>query len=109
MTAEAPPQPELKRLAPVLSVAVVATATAAQLHDRVLASVPDRLKGTVSSTEERVAALASPYVAVITDKGAAALRVADAKVPHQHNHASCVLLAAAAAAAAAAAVPSTDV
>ncbi|PSC69120.1 major lipid droplet [Micractinium conductrix] len=80
MTAEAPPQPELKRLAPVLSVAVVATATAAQLHDRVLASVPDRLKGTVSSTEERVAALASPYVAVITDKGAAALRVADAKV-----------------------------
>lgn len=80
MASEPTQSPELKRLAPVLSAAAAATEAATRLHSRAVAAVPDRFKGTVQQREEQLAALASPYVALVTDRGVQALQAVDAKV-----------------------------
>lgn len=71
---------QLKRLAPVVSAASAATTTATSLYGTAKTYVPARFQPTVEQAEGKAASLASPYVALISDKAASALALADAKV-----------------------------
>lgn len=73
-------QPELKRLAPVVSAATGAATRLQGLHGRALALVPEALKPSVEQREEQLVALASPYLAALSDRAPALLHAVDARV-----------------------------
>lgn len=80
MTTTMSEQPELKRLAPVVSAASGAATRLQGLHGRALALVPEALKPGVEQREEQLLALASPYLSVLSDRAPALLHAVDARV-----------------------------
>lgn len=73
-------QPELKRLAPVVSAASVAATRLQGLHGRALALVPQALKPTVEHREEQLVSLATPYLTALSNRAPAVLQAVDARV-----------------------------
>ncbi|EFN52470.1 hypothetical protein CHLNCDRAFT_138816 [Chlorella variabilis] len=71
---------QLKRLAPVATAASAAATRAGALYATSKTYVPARLQATVEQAEGKAASLASPYVALISDKAVIALKTVDAKV-----------------------------
>jgi hypothetical protein len=71
---------QLKRLEPVATSAAAVSAKAGSIYAFVRHYVPTRIEGTVGQAEGKAASLASPYVALLSNKAATALAAVDSKV-----------------------------
>ncbi|KAI3430389.1 hypothetical protein D9Q98_004984 [Chlorella vulgaris] len=70
---------QLKRLEPVATSAAAVSAKAGSIYAFVRHYVPTRIEGTVGQAEGKAASLASPYVALLSNKAATALAAVDSK------------------------------